>query len=645
MMKRFTYRWLAVLAVLCCSYALAQDYKESPYLADKGLPPVVERLPVNPKVIAPFEGKTNYGGVLRFGFLGKGPGWGGIGYLAGWEYLGFWTPDMSMSEVEPNVAESWEISDDGRSYTFKLREGMKWSDGAPFTADDIMFYIEDIVFNEELNGGSVRADWLPTTTGDQLQVEKLDDYTVKFTFVEPNSTFLYTVSTYSGRQLIFYPKHYLSQFHPKYNENVDELVAASGKATWTELFAEKASGPTEDNMNWLNFPAAERPTINPWIVKTPLGTGTQIVLERNPYYWKVDDQGNQLPYIDEVIGISYEDAEARTLDMLNGELDFVKDPGPANRPLYFEAVDLGSPIYVRTFQSDGGNTNSIHFNRNTKDAAKAEVFANKDFRIGMSHAINRPEIIEIVHNGQGTPAQPSPLEGSPLYNEQLTTQYTEYNVDLANEALDKVLPEKDAEGFRLGPDGNRFSFALTVPGEQSYATFYVQVAELLKEYWAAVGIDMQINNVPNDKFREVLETNDIEATLFTDGSQAGVLSVLEPTNLIPAQFHSHFGQGWYAWRLEDPEREQVPMPDDILAIRNQYDTTVVQAASVEEQIEAMKAIVQIAADNFFVLGISRFGELYNAYSARVGNIPETWFDGFLEGAVKITFPEQWVIQE
>lgn len=639
MLKRFLS--LLVLALIALT-PFAFAFNESPFLADKGLPPVAERLPTNPLVVTPFEGKTNYGGTLRIGIGGTNPGWGGMWYIAGWETLVFWESDMS--NVRPNIAESWEVSDDVRSYTFKLREGMKWSDGAPFTADDIMFYIEDVLFNEELNGGSVTADWLPESTGDKLQVEKLDDYTVKFTFAEPNGTFLYTLATFSGRQITWYPRHYLEQFHAKYNENIDELVAAEGKTNWNELFQSKAFGPVTDTVDY--FSVSERPTLFPWVVQTPIGTGTQITMVRNPYYWKVDSEGNQLPYIDEIIGTVYEDGEARTLAMLNGELDYIKDPGSENRALYFNAMDEGGPLYVRTLVSDGGNTNSLHFNQTSQDPIVAEVMANKDFRIGMSYAINREEIIEIVHNGQGTPAQASPLEGSPLYNEQLATQYTEYNVDLANEALDKVLPEKDADGFRLASNGERFSFALTVANDLSFGTFYVQVAELLKEYWAAVGVEMQINSITNEQFTLALEQNTIEATLFTDGSQAGILPIIDPVTTVPGFYHSHFGNAWYGWLTKAAKHVQdVPMTGAALEVRTMYDENVLRATSPDAQIAAMQEVLQASADQFWVLGISRHGELYYPFNNRVGNIPETWIDGWLEGVTKLIAPEQWVIQE
>ena len=639
-MKRTTA--LFILLVSLFGLALAQDYQQSPYLESQGLPPVAERLPANPAVIEPFEGLTDYGGTLRVGINGNNPGWGGLWYIAGWENLVFWTPDFS--DVQPNIAESWDVSDDAREYTFHLRQGMKWSDGEPFTSADVMFYVEDILFNEELSPGGVVADWLPSTTGGQLKVEAPDEYTVKFTFVEPYGTFLLNLATFAGRQITWYPRHYLEQFHADYNETVSDLVAQEeGVETWPQLFNLKASGPSDDTNNYFATP--ERPTLYPWLVTEPLGTGSQVRMARNPYYWKVDPQGNQLPYIDEILGTVYEDLETRTLAMLNGDVDFVKDPGPENRALYHQAVDEGRDIYIRYLDSDSGNTNTVSFNRTTKDPVKADVFANKDFRVGLSHAINREEIIEIVHNGQGVPAQVGPLESSPLYNEQLVTQYLEYDTDLANEYLDKVLPERGADGFRLGPDGQPFSFVMTVANDLSFGTFYVQVAELLKQYFAEVGVNMQVNGVPNDTFNEALKNNNLEATVFTDGSGAGLTAVIDPRNYVPGEFHSHFGNAWYGWYQNAQDRERVEMPADVLAVRELYDNTVLTAPSTDEQIAAMQEVLQRAADEFWMPGISRWGNLYYPFSTRVGNIPETWIDGWIEGVQKITFPEQWVIRE
>lgn len=625
--------------------ASESGFAESPMLSALvqagSLPPVDERLPLNPAVVRPIKEVGTYGGEFRMGFVGTNPGWGGLWFVTGWENLVIWSPDFSG--VEPNIAESWEVSDDVREYTFHLRQNMKWSDGEPFTADDIMFYIEDILFNEELSPAGPVADWLPADGAEDFQAEKLDDYTVKFTFAQPYGTFLYNLATWSGRHITFFPKHYLTQFHASYVDDIDAKVEAEeGVETWVALFNKYAAGPSDDTQNFYLYP--ERPLLFPWIVKEPLGTGTTITMERNPYYWKVDTAGNQLPYIDTLVGISYQDAESRTFAMLNGDLDIVKDPGSENRVLYFEAMDSGKPLQINTAISDGANTNTIHFNRTIDDPIKAEIFANKDFRIGMSYAINRQEIIDIVHQGQGFPAQQGPLESSPLFNEQLATQYADYDVNLANEHLDKVLPEKDAEGYRLGPDGERFTFVFSVSNDLSYGTTWVQTAELLLQYWDAVGIEATLNSMPDVQYIENKAANTLEATMYTSEGGAGITAILDPRYYVPGEYFGMYGNGWFYWRVGAADAVQVEMPAEALAVRDLYDN-VVTSPTQEEQIAAMQEVIADAAEQFWVIGISRPGTEYQPFHSRVQNIPDEWIVGWIEGVQKIMYPEQWFISE
>lgn len=635
-----------VLVLLVVPVITAQDmtYNESPMLTalvEAGdLPPLEERLPMNPAVVVPTNEVGTYGGEMRVGFVGSNPGWGGLWFIAGWENLVIWEP--GFAGVAPNIAESWEVSDDVREYTFTLREGLRWSDGAPFTSADIEFYINDILFNEELSAGGPIADWLPSDGAEEFQIEVIDEYTFKFIFANPNGTFLFQVPTWSGRHITWFPKHYLSQFHADYNmENLDELVAAEeGVEDWVSLFNKKANGPVDDTNNY--FFELDRPTLFPWLVASELGGGTQMRMVRNPYYWKVDTEGNQLPYIDEIVGVSFQDGESRTLAMINGDLDYIKDASPEDRILFFDAVDQGAPIKISAAMSDGGNSNSIHFNRTVADPVLAEVFINLDFRAGMSHAINRQEIIDIVHFGQSVPAQVSPLEGSPLYNEQLATQYLEYDVDLANEFLDRVAPERDSDGYRLALDGERLSIVISVSNDLSYGTTWVQVAELLIGYWDAVGVEVLLNSMADAAYVERKEQNELEATIYTGEGGAGITGILDPRYYAPMEYFGMFGNGWYSWRVDAGDTVQIEPPQDIKDIRAEYEE-VLATAGPEAQIEQMSEVIQIAADNFWVIGISRPAPGYQPYHARLGNQPDQWIAGWIEGVQKIKYPEQWYI--
>src|SRR5262249_20711610 len=152
-----------------------------------------------------------------------------------------------------------------------LREGMKWSDGQPFNADDIMFYINDVLFNKDLSKNGPIADWLPPTDADKFVATKVDDNTVTFKFAHPDGLLLYQLAEWNGRHLTFFPKHYLSQFHAKYNDKIDDAVKAANVDNWVTLFNQKAAGPSDDTQNFYNNP--DKPNLYPWIVKQPLGTG------------------------------------------------------------------------------------------------------------------------------------------------------------------------------------------------------------------------------------------------------------------------------------------------------------------------------------------------------------------------------------
>jgi len=329
--------------------------------------------------------------------------------------------------------------------------------------------------------------------------------------------------------------------------------------------------------------------------------------------------------------------------MINGDLDYVKDPGDDNRELYFDAVDSGAPITINQAISDGANTNSIHFNETyTDDPVLQDIFSNKDFRIGMSYAINRPEIIEIVQHGQGEPAQIGPLPSSPLYNEQLSTQYTEYDVDQANAYLDKVIPDKDADGMRLRSDGQPLTIIFTVSNDLSYGTNWVQTAELLIGYWKAVGVNVQLNSMADAQFTENKKQNNLQATMYTGEGGAGLTSILDPRYFTPMEYFGMFSNGWYNWRAKVSDGVQVEPPQEIKDIRQVFEEVLTQPTQ-DAQIEQMKQVLQIAADNFWVIGIATPAPGFQPYNNRLGNQPESWVAGWIEGVQKITYPEQWYI--
>ncbi len=632
--------------------ALPSKFNEAPMLAEMvkagKLPPVDQRLPERPQVVKPLVAPGKYGGTLRQGIVGNSVTWGGGLYTFQWENLVQWKPDFSAPE--PSLAEKIDISPDGREYTFTLRKGIKWSDGQPFTADDIMFYIDDVLFNTEINPGGPAADWLPANQREGFRAEKVDDYTFKLIFPRPFGSFLYNLATWVGRYFAQYPKHYLQQFHAKYNPDVDKLVKQEGMENWVQLFFRKGPDTWGNPDRFMDVP--EYPSLGPWVVVQPIGSGSTARFVRNPYYWKVDDQGNQLPYIDEVIITTYQDPEARALAMLNGDLDFIKDPGEQNRELYYDAMNAGKSLKIIQRVPEGGNTISIHFNQGSKNPVLRQVFQDKNFRIGMSHAINREELIEVVFKGQGKPAQVAPLENSPLYIERLANQYLEYDVAKANEYLDKVLPNKDANGMRLGPDGKPFSIIWTCL-DQTYtggdARAWLQAAEIMVSYFKAVGVDVKLDVISEQVLNERRRTNDVDMFIY-HGSEGGasVTAIIDPRWHVPGEYWSFFGHGWAPYVVptdltEEEKSNFVEPPEWVIQHRRLYEKATEQT-TYEAQVAAMREVLEASADYFWVIGISRPGFSYQPMSKRLQGLPEGSVDGWLPGTHKIMRPEQWFIE-
>ncbi len=641
MKNRIAFAFLLIL-LLSTSIVGAQQatYSEAPMLAERvaagSLPPVAERLPENPRVVSlPGSDIGTYGGDFRDPFVGDAYWSSQMIFWTVWKGLVSWNQDYS--DWVPNIAESVDASEDATSYTFHLRKGLKWSDGVPFTADDVIFYIDDIMNNSELNGGSF-PDGILKPGKEAPTVTKTDDYTFTITFDVPYGMFLLNLCTYDGWAFVTAPKHYLSQFHDKYNhDGIPALIAQTeGASDWVSLFqAHSAVGPGTDAAvvsRDVNYP-----TMFPWIYTQPLGTGTQFVAERNPYYYWVDSAGNQLPYIDRIVGTVYQDDQTMLVDALAGKFDTVANSTDEQRPLFFDN-QATSGLAIYPLETEGGGKVSINFNETNPDLGA--IFSQKDFRIGMSYAIDRQEIIDIVYFGQGEPRQVSPVANSPLYNDQLTNQYLDYDPDLANQYLDKVLPDKDADGWRLNPaTGEKLSIVFTIQ-TGDYGLRFGDVAELLKQYYADVGVDIIVDTVDNQVLTDRINDNSVEAAVFTAEGGYGITAITDPRYFVPIHGQSIWGNGWQLWYLQPNNEYKVEPPQDI---QDQVDLykLVRQAPTSDQRLELMKQVLQTAADNFWVIGISSATGGYRPLSARLANVPSSWVDGWNPGGVAIAVPEQW----
>ncbi|PNH93403.1 ABC transporter substrate-binding protein [Vibrio diazotrophicus] len=602
---------LAVAAALSFS-SWAGTYNESPQLNELvksgKLPKVEERLPENPLVVEPNESIGQYGGTLNL--VGKAMDNGHrIRTIA---YDNLFNFDTTYSKVIPNLAVGFTSNTENTEFTIQLRKGVKWSDGTAFTADDIAFYINEIIGDPEHSGNRPLA--LPAH--DSAKAEVIDAHTVKITLAKPNGMFIRTLATVDSESFTAFPKHYCSQFMPKFNDKAAENAKVKGFDSWRQY----ASTRCEAHYFLEHHANVDRPVLTAWKVTTPPGpNATHAVYERNPYYWQVDTEGNQLPYLDSVRWRYSEDQEEMVLRAANGETDFQhRDIGQTSyRSLLIENEEKGN--YTYKFRPSTLSTElALPLNQTSKDPLKRELFANKDFRIALSHAIDRSEISETVYSGVVGPHQAAPTDISPFYDKDAVEQYTQYDVKKANKILDDLgLTKRDSEGYRLLKNGERLR--IEAISETRRKGVFADALELIKNQWKDVGIFLDIRIIESNHLINLRLTNDFD--LIPNLGEGGVGVIDEARYYFPFSPESTWGMGYYLWANE-PTNEFAVEPPAYVKQQLELWKKVTETSSQEEQQKYMKEIMQIAKENFYVIGTVEAMPAGVVVSNKLHNVPE-----------------------
>lgn len=576
------------------------------------LPPVEERLPEDFSVVVPLDDVGTYGGGLRLAYTG----WGGVFARPVGSPLVTMTPDLS--KYIPHVLKSYEISDDGMTYTFNLRKGLKWSDGAPMTADDILFYQEDYFGNKEL-----RAVYPATYTRNEVPVEvkKIDDYTVQFIWVQPATDFLFYLGDGAFTPM---PKHYLKNFHASYTgkDELDKLVAAEGLEDWTQLFTLKRK------RGYLHNP--DMPVLTAWKL-TDASTDTRKVYERNPYFWKVDTAGNQLPYIDKVTMDLAGTAEMVVLKVVTGELDWeIEHARGPDYTLLMESREQGDYRVLRW--SSPSVQPTLRPNITVNDPVLRELFNEPRFKYALSLALNREEVNELIAQGQGAVTQAATQKGLLYYDEEWENWYIEHDVERANALLDEIglTPWDDQQEYRLRSDGDRLTITCDVSAESTYD---IDVLELVTTYWKDIGIELFIKSSERSLHYNRLDTNQHEMAI----NHADPMQI--PYIARPYQWTTWATDyaKWYYTRGESGEKP--PVGGDIERLWELYDAYNI---ATPEQMDAIALEMQdIHKKNMYSIGL--IGSLPRLGIAKndLGNVPDGLVYYYAVAGPRIALAEQW----
>lgn len=587
-------------AIIAAPHAFAQT-KESAFLqaqVDAGtLPPVAQRLPENPLVITPWEKVGAQGGDWNHALVGGGSASMLVRYQ-GYDPLVRFTADWSG--IETNVAESYEVNAEATVYTIKLRKGHKWSDGQPFTTADVQFWY-DAYFTDADTNQAGNSFW--SAGGEKAKIEVVDEQTFKVVFAKPNGFFLQQMAWADQDQLVRCPKHYLEQFHIKYNPDADKLAKAAGLESWIALFQQEI-GYLDTNVYFQN---TKRPALTAWTFTgegaSALGQSTDTTIAvRNPYYHKVDTAGTQLPYFDRIVYQMVADPEVLLLKTLQGEIDMMDQyiGTPTNKPVLFDGQEKGGYGFY-TLKETAANVMAFQLNLNHLDKTKRELFNNMDFRRALSIAVDRQALIDAVFVGQGSPAQASIREGDPLYNEQLRKQYTEFDPDKANSMLDAIIPNKDGENYRTDAEGRRVTIIFEL--DQTRTTF-LDMFELAIPMFQAVGIDAQIRTMDRSLWEtRVRRGREYDATAHQFGANSGIAAMLDPRFYVPINNNCFYSPGWALYYTEPGNPDAIEPPAEVKAQQDLY-RQLVGTADPAQQQEVMKQVLQGAADLFFTFAVS-----------------------------------------
>jgi len=554
-----------------------EAYREAPMLADMvqsgALPPIEERLPEEPLVVPPIEEIGQHGGTWRRAFRGVSDfhAYGRLNY----EPMLRWPRDPA-DPVQPGIAKSWEFSEDGTSITLHLRKGMKWSDGHPFTVDDILFWWEDIETDTEL---SIAPHTEYVMDGVPMEVVKIDDYTVRFDFVAPNGLILRMLAFHGNQWPLsferfgcFAPKHYLTQFHPRHNPDADYA-----------LFNEKA-----DDFN------TERPALTPWPISEWGPGATRLMAARNPYYWKVDPEGQQLPYIDELRLDLVEDSEVINLKAMNGEIDMQTRGLDIKKYSLFKENEAKHDYRTFLWQPGAGSHLVYFFNQSyTTDPVLQEIFQNKDFRIAMSHAIDRATINEVSYLGLAEARSLLVVAGSAFYQEDLKTLYCEYDPDKAEEILDGLGLERGADGWRVRPDGKPLEILIettaTGPG--------LDPIQITSENWKAIGVKAEFKTMERSLYWTRATGNEVQVATW--GTDRGLEPFVDPIYVFPFDERSWMAPAYGIWYKTRGEMGVEP-PEEIKAAMEMFDefaTTV----DYDKQLQIGKDLIRYTAERAWVV--------------------------------------------
>jgi peptide/nickel transport system substrate-binding protein len=519
---------------------------ETPFLAHPvaagDLPPVEERLPAEPSVVRYDDANASpglHGGTLRM-VMGREKDIRMM-VVYGYARLVAYNEDL---ELVPDLLKDVEV-EDNRRFTLHLREGHRWSDGHPFTAEDFRYWWEDMANNKELSPFGPPADMM--VDGKPPRFEVIDETTVRYTWDAPNAAFLAALA--GARPMFIYsPAHYMKQFHVDYAEpaRLKRLVKAEGERNWAGLHTRRERPYRSDNPDF--------PVLQPWR-NTTRPPSERFIFQRNPYYHRVDIAGRQLPYIDRV-AIAVADDRLIAAKTAAGESDLQARNLRLSDYTFLKAAEDRNDYTVHLWQTGSGSALALYPNMNASDPVWRELNRDVRFRRALSLAIDRYELNQVIYYGLGNESANTVLPRSPLYKKAYAEAYADFDPARANALLDEIgLTERNDRGIRLLPDGRPAEIIVDTAGETTETT---DVLELIEDSWRKVGIKLHARPSQREVFRSRIFAGQSVMPVWSGLINAIPTPSTSPAELAPSTRHQFQWPDWGQYIETDGEAGTPP---------------------------------------------------------------------------------------
>jgi len=562
------------------------------------LPPLADRLPAEPLVVAPYESIGSYGGTLDA--LSNATESGTSDFMS-IRHVNLVRYSDDLQTIVPNVAKGWEWNEDFTQLTFFLRKGQKWSDGSPFGARDVKFWYDNLA--TDTNVREIPKDYV-LVAGEPMEVVVIDETTVQFNLPSPKPGLLSHFANHYAQA--FQPMGFLGQFHPDINPDADAnaqalgfengyaaIKAYYGNSDWMDTPTPMLANP--DLVAGL--PADTVPTLESHIIISETTEGRHLVA--NPYFFQVDTSGQQLPYINEQDELFVGESEVRLLKLVNSEVDYKSQALNLDyAPLLLENQEAGNfSVSLRPEIAMG----VFSFNVTSEDLAKRAVFGDVRFRQAMSVAMNRDEINEVVYFGLGEPQQYTAFSPLPSFvTEEMSQSYAQFDPAMANALLDEIgMVDIDGDGMRELPNGDTLVLNMQVPTQG----ISIKLVELVGQNWREVGINNTVKEVTTDEYRSAQSSNQLDVMMYAKGQPLAV--ILGNSEVFQPPFDNYFnirtGMLWGEY-IDTNGASGVKPPEYVYTMMDDINAFQGAIAGSDESNAIGARLVQSVVDNLLFIG-------------------------------------------